>query len=57
MVHSGLVGNAKAEYLIVYSNFTQMDENSLYDVCLYRLYFITLYRDPDYTNKQETKQE
>lgn len=61
---TGLMGNAKVEYYLriqcyclQWLNVTHMDENSFWDVYLYRLYFIMLYWDPDYTNKQETKQE
>lgn len=58
---TGLMGNAKVEYhlrkqCLQWLNVTHMDENSFWDVYLYRLYSIILYWDPDYTNKQETKQ-
>lgn len=46
-----------SSYCLQWLNFSQMDEYSSNHVYLYRLHFITLYRDPDYTNKQETKQE
>lgn len=61
-LYTGLMGNAKVEYhprirCLQWLNVTHMDENSFWDVYLYRLYSIILYWDPDYTNKQETKQE
>lgn len=36
-----------SSYCLQWLYFSQMDENSSYDVYLYRLHFITLYRDPD----------
>lgn len=61
-LYTGLMGNAKVEYhlriqcyCLQWLNVTHMDENSFWNVYLYRLYFIMLYWDPDYTNKQRDK--